>query len=88
MGDLGKTVSLPGGLKGTSGGPILGFFRDDGGNLRYWVVALQSSCLHNRYIFGCPVKLFGGLLLDELREVVRVMERRQGNLPDHAYQTP
>lgn len=76
MGDLGKEHSP---LKGTSGGPILGFFRDNDDNLCYWVVALQSKCIKNRYIFGCPLKLFGGILLDELRQIVERMNAQNGD---------
>jgi len=66
VGDLGKPVDFPSGIKGTSGGPILGFFYDDEGAMRYWIVALQSHCLNKRYIFGCPVRLFGEFLLGGL----------------------
>lgn len=37
-------------IGGMSGGPILGFRRDDDGNLRYWPVAVQSRWLRSERI--------------------------------------
>ncbi|MBX3451559.1 MAG: hypothetical protein KF777_18505, partial [Planctomycetaceae bacterium] len=56
-------------LKGVSGGPIFGFYDSDEG-LSYWVVAIQSHSFENRFIFGCPVQLFGNALLDQFQAVL------------------
>ncbi|MGH7193449.1 MAG: hypothetical protein ACREJM_07930, partial [Candidatus Saccharimonadales bacterium] len=46
-------------IEGMSGGPIYGFRFDDRGNLRYHIVALQSSWLpKQRVIFACPFAVF------------------------------
>lgn len=74
IGELTKPLDLPHGLEGTSGGPIVGFYDDDDGLLKYWIVAVQSSCLRNRYIFGCPIKLFGQHLYDGMREYVEMLK--------------
>lgn len=52
-------------IEGMSGGPILAFQQDAEGQLRYWLVALQSSCLsksHYVYIAGCPTRVLGEVL--------------------------
>jgi hypothetical protein len=74
IGDLTKPADMQHGLEGTSGGPIFGFYDDDNGQLRYWIVALQSSCLDKRYVFGCPVKLFGNHLLARLLDYAKSNE--------------
>lgn len=49
-------------LKGMSGGPIFGF-RREGSELRYWVVALQSTWLRGQdIVFGCPVPTLASLM--------------------------
>jgi hypothetical protein len=62
---LGK-IALGDGLnsiRGTSGGPIFGFKKDESGHFRYWLVALQSRWLRrSRIIIGCPMKLLGDFL--------------------------
>jgi hypothetical protein len=50
-------------IKGMSGGPIFGFYSDAQGQLRYWLIALQSHYLPNsRYIAACPTKVLGDFL--------------------------
>lgn len=50
-------------LKGMSGGPIFGF--RIGRELRYWIVALQSSWLPERRIaFGCPLPVMVPYILE------------------------
>jgi hypothetical protein len=45
-------------IKGMSGGPIFGF-KLSNGQLRYWIVALQSGWLQRgRIIAGCPIEIF------------------------------
>lgn len=47
-------------IKGMSGGPIFGFHADAQGQLRYWLIALQSRCLSDSYhIAACPTKVLG-----------------------------
>jgi hypothetical protein len=66
IGDIGKKHSHN--LEGTSGGPIIGFAHIEG-QIYYWIVALQSTCLKNRYVFGCPTKLIGQIILENLQEL-------------------
>ncbi len=50
-------------IKGMSGGPIFGFRQEPNGQLRYWLIALQSTWLtQKKYICGCPTKLLGDTL--------------------------
>jgi hypothetical protein len=47
-------------IKGMSGGPILGFKKDIEGNLRYWVIGVQSLWLpESHYIAACPTSILG-----------------------------
>ena len=56
-------------IKGMSGGPIFGFHMDAQGQLRYWLIALQSRWLPNsHYIAACPTKVLGEVLEAVLRE--------------------
>lgn len=49
-------------VKGMSGGPIFGF-KIDGDDIRYWVVALQSSWNPStRIVYGCPLPTLASLL--------------------------
>jgi len=73
IGDVGGEVDLEHGLEGTSGAPILGFFDEDG-TLKYWVVALQSHCLRKRFVFGCPVKTIGHLIMAEANALLDDMD--------------
>jgi hypothetical protein len=51
-------------IEGMSGGPIFGFRYKDS-ELRYWIVALQSSWYQSsRVIFGCPLPTLASLLSD------------------------
>jgi|SRR5580700_4864077 hypothetical protein len=48
-------------VKGMSGGPIFGFSHRP--ELRYWVVALQSSWVpERRIVYGCPLPLLASLM--------------------------
>ena len=50
-------------IAGVSGGPILAFQQDAEGQLRYWLVALQSSWLpKSHYIAGCRTRVLGKAL--------------------------
>jgi len=50
-------------VEGMSGGPIFGF-RQEGQELRYWVVALQSSWDRQRRItYGCDLPLLASLMM-------------------------
>ena len=50
-------------IKGMSGGPIFGLCKMPDGTLGYTVVAIQSRWLpKNRFIFECPISLFGELV--------------------------
>lgn len=52
-------------IEGMSGGPIFGFYKSDKGELKYWLLALQSHWLpSSRYIMACPTKLLGEFLED------------------------
>jgi hypothetical protein len=64
--ELGQGVSS---IKGMSGGPIFAFYQDNQGQLRYWLVALQSRWLpHSHYIAACPTKVLGDTLEVALKE--------------------
>jgi hypothetical protein len=55
-------------VEGMSGGPIFGF-RQEGQELRYWVVALQSSWDRQRRItYGCDLPLLASLMTEWGRE--------------------
>jgi hypothetical protein len=50
-------------IKGMSGGPIFAFKKNENGELRYWLTALQSRWLpQSHYIAACPTKLLGHFL--------------------------
>jgi hypothetical protein len=54
-------------LKGMSGGPILAFHHNEKGELRYWLIALQSRWLSgSHYIAACPTSLLGRFLEEEI----------------------
>jgi len=54
-------------IDGMSGGPIIGVKRNEKGELRYWVVAIQSAWLQSkRIVIGCPVIALG----NAIRQVV------------------
>jgi hypothetical protein len=77
VGELGPRVDLKS-LEGVSGGPIVGFFDEDGVT-KYWVVALQSMSVGTRFILGCPVKLFGGIILEQLQRLVEDQTNSRSN---------
>lgn len=53
-------------IEGMSGGPIFGFHEDEKGQLKYWLIALQSSWLPEaHFIKACRTSLFG-LFLEEM----------------------
>lgn len=49
---------------GMSGCPIFGFRRDENGNFRYWIVALQSrrSEVQREMILACPTHIFAPII--------------------------
>ena len=50
-------------IEGMSGGPILGFYKNDKNELRYWLIALQSTWLeHSKIIKACPTRILGNYL--------------------------
>jgi hypothetical protein len=50
-------------IMGMSGGPVFGFSKDSQGQLRYWLIALQSRWLpDSHYIAACPTKVLGEVL--------------------------
>lgn len=52
-------------VKGMSGGPIFAFHQNEKGELRYWLIALQSRWLpESHFIAGCPTKLLGHFIED------------------------
>lgn len=54
-------------IRGMSGGPIFGFRESEDGQIRYWLVALQSTWLENfRYTKGCPTKILGDYLESQI----------------------
>jgi hypothetical protein len=56
-------------IKGMSGGPIFAFFIGTQGQLRYWLIALQSRWLpDSHYIAACPTKILGEVLEAVLHE--------------------
>jgi hypothetical protein len=57
---LGEGISS---IKGMSGGPLFAFSENERGELRYWLIALQSRWLpESHYIAACPTKLLGHFL--------------------------
>jgi hypothetical protein len=63
IGQLNPELSLKS-IEGMSGGPIFGF-RQEGQELRYWVVALQSSWDRQRRItYGCDLPLLASLMTE------------------------
>ena len=54
-------------ILGVSGGPVFAFRQTEDGELRYWLIALQSRWLPDtHYIAACPTKLLGHFLEDAL----------------------
>lgn len=50
-------------IEGMSGGPVFAFHQNEQGELRYWLIALQSSWLpKSRFVAACPTKLLGHFL--------------------------
>ena len=50
-------------IEGMSGGPIFGFYKNEKNELRYWLIALQSTWLKNAHIIkACPTRLQGFFL--------------------------
>jgi hypothetical protein len=57
-------------IKGMSGGPIVGFFREDDQN-KYLLQALQSSWGKKSIVFGCPIRTMMEFLEEKMQEYVR-----------------
>jgi hypothetical protein len=52
-------------IAGMSGGPVFAFQKNEKGELRYWLTALQSRWLPEaHFIAACPTKLLGQFLED------------------------
>jgi len=50
-------------IEGVSGGPIFGFYENDNGEMRYWVIATQSTWLpKSRIISACPTHILGDVI--------------------------
>ena len=61
---LGKGIKN---IEGISGGPIFGFLENPPGQLKYWLVALQSRWFSDsKIIIGCPTKLLGQFLRSQI----------------------
>ncbi len=75
IGDLMNRPDLKS-LGGVSGGPIVGFYDEDG-DTRYWVIAVQSHCLDNHYVFGCPLNVFGPILLNQIKELAEMTDEER-----------
>lgn len=53
-------------IEGISGGPVFGFYENEKGEMRYWVVALQSTWLPKSHIISaCPTHILGDLIEKE-----------------------
>lgn len=57
-------------LRGTSGGPIMGFLHDqERGEVKYWIIALQSSWLSaERFVCGTYVSTSLPILLESINQ--------------------
>ncbi len=54
-------------IEGMSGGPILGFYKNDRNELKYWLIALQSTWLkQSKLIKACPTHILGKFLEETL----------------------
>ena len=54
-------------IDGMSGGPIFAFHRNKKGEMKYWLVALQSRWRPKSHIIvACPTKILGHFLEDVL----------------------
>lgn len=63
-------------IEGMSGGPIFGF--EQRGDQYYGhIIAIQSKCLDNKYVFGCPTALIAKELKDDAMDVVRQVEESE-----------
>ena len=52
-------------IEGVSGGPVFAFYKNDIGELRYWLVALQSRWLQTpKFIAACYTRILGDFLED------------------------
>jgi hypothetical protein len=55
-------------IRGMSGGPIFGFQQNDNGELRYWLIAIQSKWLPESHIIAAsPTDLLGKYLESGMR---------------------
>jgi hypothetical protein len=68
VGQVNPNVDM-GWLPGMSGGPIFGLHATPSGELRYWVVAVQSRMdRQRRVVLGCPVPVFMDLFESSFQE--------------------
>jgi len=65
-------------IKGMSGAPIFGFRRGRDGQLRHWIIALQSRWDRDKkIIFGCPVPNFAEIVQALLRRNRERLRKRK-----------
>lgn len=58
-------------IQGMSGGPIFGFRKNNEGQLKYWVIALQSGLFKNkRIITACPIQNFADWIDSVLEKIL------------------
>lgn len=61
-------------IQGESGGPIFGCAKNEKGELRYWLIALQSRWLPmSQYIAGCPIRPLGIAIREQYGEMDKGM---------------
>lgn len=62
-------------IEGMSGGPLFGFRKYDNGEMRYWLLGLQSRWLReSHFIAVCPTKYIGLLLESYISKINPVID--------------
>ena len=62
-------------IEGMSGGPLFGFRKYDNGEMRYWLLGLQSRWLpESHFIAVCPTKYIGLLLESYISKINPVVD--------------
>jgi hypothetical protein len=64
-------------LKGMSGGPIFGFVNEEGGQQRYWLVAMQVSTVRTKYISGMLIRPLGRLIQQMAKDLQKKKDPRK-----------
>jgi hypothetical protein len=86
VGQLGQNLPFKS-IEGMSGGVIFGFQSEP--QLRYWVVAIQSSWeRQTRIVYGCSLPVLGSLMTHWARENVAILRELESNTTEICLSVP